>query len=710
MTSQPGAVPFGLGRAVADGMSQACLRLSSGKGSVAARPQRPQPGLQVGVHGRGLAHDRGDGLPGQVVRGRPQAAGRDHEVGPLEPPANASATTSSRSGRAVIRPTTTPGAGQRRGELAGVRVAGLADGQLRADAQQLGGQDASGGWAGHRASVACASAARRAVTAVGRRGRRVATRGALSSAGQSDVASAQPTPPIVHHGACALSLPDRPSPCADPPPGGDAARATGPPPPGLRAQIGATRDAAHGAWSRPTSSWPRPSCGHRRRAGQAVGLVVAAIVLVLVRGQSCSSSAARSFLGEWLFGSMGWGVLHGVLLFVGAGRRLRPARPRHRPAAASAWRSSSVRPRRHRRRRRVRPQPAQPGLRRDRREPPAWRSSRASGRSSSGRASGRARRPARSASAWRFKHARRPGRASAALLGLTVVGAVVGAFTAITSAPGRDRARHRRRLRDLVGLMGIDVARTGIDVEALQATLHPDPDDRDQQGDARVATPTDAARDRVLAARADLADEFQVLEASGRAAVDIPAKIRRSPAKAAAVAGGVGFLALKGPQRLFGLRPAGRRAARTSRCPKSMLPGRDREDPAQAGLRRRQGPGHARARLRRLRRRSRSPRRRSAHIILSWPSPSRSCSRAARASAEWLFSPGQGLVRASGSPRCGRASSAEPSPARRATPRRGRRRRAHRRAGRRAAGRPARRTRARLRRHGRVAEWQTRRP
>ena len=55
-----------------------------------------------------------------------------------------------------------------------------------------------------------------------------------------------------------------------------------------------------------------------------------------------------------------------------------------------------------------------------------------------------------------------------------------------------------------------------------------------------MATETDAARDRVLAARAALGEELEILEASARAAVDIPAKIRRSPAKAAAVAGGDG--------------------------------------------------------------------------------------------------------------------------------------------------------------------------
>ena len=86
-----------------------------------------------------------------------------------------------------------------------------------------------------------------------------------------------------------------------------------------------------------------------------------------------------------------------------------------------------------------------------------------------------------------------------------------------------------------------------------------------------MATETDAARDRVLAARAALGDEFDALEASARAAIDIPAKIRRSPAKAAAVAGSAGFLVLGGPGRLF------RRARRavfgpTAGLPKRMLP------------------------------------------------------------------------------------------------------------------------------------------
>jgi ElaB/YqjD/DUF883 family membrane-anchored ribosome-binding protein len=66
-----------------------------------------------------------------------------------------------------------------------------------------------------------------------------------------------------------------------------------------------------------------------------------------------------------------------------------------------------------------------------------------------------------------------------------------------------------------------------------------------------VATEQDAARDRVLASRAELDGELEVLEASARSAVDIPAKIRQSPAKAAAIAGAAGFLVLKGPARVY---------------------------------------------------------------------------------------------------------------------------------------------------------------
>jgi hypothetical protein len=80
-----------------------------------------------------------------------------------------------------------------------------------------------------------------------------------------------------------------------------------------------------------------------------------------------------------------------------------------------------------------------------------------------------------------------------------------------------------------------------------------------------------AARDEVLAARRGLEVEVVRLEASARAAVDIPARIRRQPAKVLGAAGGAAFLLLGGPKRLF------RRARRAvfgpdADLPKSMLP------------------------------------------------------------------------------------------------------------------------------------------
>jgi hypothetical protein len=86
-----------------------------------------------------------------------------------------------------------------------------------------------------------------------------------------------------------------------------------------------------------------------------------------------------------------------------------------------------------------------------------------------------------------------------------------------------------------------------------------------------VATETDAARDRVLAARAILGEDLEMLEASARAAVDVPAKIRRSPGKAAAVAGGAAFVAFRGPQRIF---RKGKRVVfgAPDPLPESMLP------------------------------------------------------------------------------------------------------------------------------------------
>jgi hypothetical protein len=86
-----------------------------------------------------------------------------------------------------------------------------------------------------------------------------------------------------------------------------------------------------------------------------------------------------------------------------------------------------------------------------------------------------------------------------------------------------------------------------------------------------VGTRTDAALAEVVAARADLGEQVDRLEAAGRAAVDVPAKVRSNPAKAAGIAAGGAFLAVGGPKRL--LRRA-RRAitGKEEELPSELLP------------------------------------------------------------------------------------------------------------------------------------------
>jgi len=59
------------------------------------------------------------------------------------------------------------------------------------------------------------------------------------------------------------------------------------------------------------------------------------------------------------------------------------------------------------------------------------------------------------------------------------------------------------------------------------------------------------ARQEVANARQAAAAELDELGASVRAAIDIPAKVRRNPVKTAGLAGGAAFLALGGPKRLL---------------------------------------------------------------------------------------------------------------------------------------------------------------
>lgn len=60
------------------------------------------------------------------------------------------------------------------------------------------------------------------------------------------------------------------------------------------------------------------------------------------------------------------------------------------------------------------------------------------------------------------------------------------------------------------------------------------------------------ARKQVRVAQAAFQDDLDALSGATRSAMDIPAKVRRSPVRSAALAGGAGFLLLGGPRRVIG--------------------------------------------------------------------------------------------------------------------------------------------------------------
>jgi len=86
-----------------------------------------------------------------------------------------------------------------------------------------------------------------------------------------------------------------------------------------------------------------------------------------------------------------------------------------------------------------------------------------------------------------------------------------------------------------------------------------------------VGTEAEAARAEVVAAREAFSAELVRLEAAGRAAVDIKAKVKRNPAKAAGLAAGAGFLAIGGPLKV--VRGVGRALrGKKEPLPPSLLP------------------------------------------------------------------------------------------------------------------------------------------
>ena len=82
---------------------------------------------------------------------------------------------------------------------------------------------------------------------------------------------------------------------------------------------------------------------------------------------------------------------------------------------------------------------------------------------------------------------------------------------------------------------------------------------------------TDAARQEAVAARVGLVEEAERLKSSARSAVDVKAKVKRNPARAAGVAAGTAFVVVGGPKRVF--RAVKRRVVGApDPLPESLLP------------------------------------------------------------------------------------------------------------------------------------------
>jgi hypothetical protein len=94
-----------------------------------------------------------------------------------------------------------------------------------------------------------------------------------------------------------------------------AAGAPRPKPLGLRAQVGATRDAVRGfvqAHVDLAKAELGAIMGEAARAAALAGLAIAAAILLFL----LISIGGMLFIGEWLFGSIGWGVLLGSELLI----------------------------------------------------------------------------------------------------------------------------------------------------------------------------------------------------------------------------------------------------------------------------------------------------------------------------------------------------------------------------------------------------------
>ena len=91
-------------------------------------------------------------------------------------------------------------------------------------------------------------------------------------------------------------------------------RSTPPPTPGLRAQFGATFEAAKGLAMSHLERAKAEAAAIGGQIARAAALVGLAVALLLMAGILALVGSAL-FLSDWLLGSMGWGILHGILLF-----------------------------------------------------------------------------------------------------------------------------------------------------------------------------------------------------------------------------------------------------------------------------------------------------------------------------------------------------------------------------------------------------------
>lgn len=83
---------------------------------------------------------------------------------------------------------------------------------------------------------------------------------------------------------------------------------------GLRAQLLAVRDAATGLGRAHLDLAKAEMAGIAGEVGRVAALAALALISFMLAGLLATVGGSL-FLGEWLFGSLGWGVLHGILTF-----------------------------------------------------------------------------------------------------------------------------------------------------------------------------------------------------------------------------------------------------------------------------------------------------------------------------------------------------------------------------------------------------------